>query len=577
VNGRESPARADFAPGACEPGDTRQCTETLGRHNGVLSCFVGVQHCEDGSFGPCQDGVLETVSVTLPSEASDLSLSSLSMPSECVNNPCNPFCQEYVEIPDAGGLVNSYELGPSFSATWQAGNLDDFPPGLVSKGFDEPCESGFDCQFDHRCHNPVTGSSCAHEKCETGAALNASCDSCVADVCAVDSSCCSGAWTDTCVALVESVCTTSCQALGSAGSCEPWQLGASDESCSGIDLTAQPVCDDGIPVCNRGNSTAPAGVRLIHFPGNSMQYPQCNPGQTHPQMRECFTTEAIGPGECITVTGCTGLNGNREIMVNPPDPAGASVLYHLSECSCRNNWSLRSNNVDCETPSCEDVSHTQTAATGCEFELPPSAVHAPSLLEVTLEQPATSPASLPLSRAQGAADCDATHYTVTQLGATTTVSLCPAACTALTNASGASLEVNLPCAGPGYTANTFRESYHATCSSEQTSQWGFLAYDFTTPSDSSVTLRVRHGVDEAELSSASFEDLLTVNAASANEACPLSGPSPCPVDLFELLEGAPDAFAPYLELEFEVSPSSDASEAPLLSDWTVTYSCVDGL
>jgi hypothetical protein len=88
---------------------------------------------------------------------------------------------------------------------------------------------------------------------------------------------------------------------------------------------------------------------------------------------------------------------------------------------------------------------------------------------------------------------------------------------------------------------------------------------------------VRHGVDEAELSSASFEDLLTVNAASANEACPLSGPSPCPVDLFELLEGAPDAFAPYLELEFEVSPSSDASEAPLLSDWTVTYSCVDGL
>jgi hypothetical protein len=98
VNGRESPARADFAPGACEPGDTRQCTETLGRHNGVLSCFVGVQHCEDGSFGPCQDGVLETVSVTLPSEASDLSLSSLSMPSECVNNPCNPFCQEYVEI-----------------------------------------------------------------------------------------------------------------------------------------------------------------------------------------------------------------------------------------------------------------------------------------------------------------------------------------------------------------------------------------------------------------------------------------------------------------------------------------------
>jgi len=38
----------------CDPGDSRECKVTLGEHNGVSNCFVGVQTCEDdGSWSAC--------------------------------------------------------------------------------------------------------------------------------------------------------------------------------------------------------------------------------------------------------------------------------------------------------------------------------------------------------------------------------------------------------------------------------------------------------------------------------------------------------------------------------------------
>ena len=53
---------------------------------------------------------------------------------------------------------------------------------------------------------------CAHPVCVTGQALDRSCeDSCVADVCAVDSWCCNVEWDDICVDKVASVCGRTCQ------------------------------------------------------------------------------------------------------------------------------------------------------------------------------------------------------------------------------------------------------------------------------------------------------------------------------------------------------------------------------
>src|SRR5690606_12672740 len=127
-------------------------------------------------------------------------------------------------------------------------------------------------------------------------------------------------WTEECVDLAQSVCDVACSSNdedATAAVCVPWYPGETEASCAGIDLAVGVPCEQSIPVCNHGNTEAPAGIRLVHFPANSQQYPSCEPNLNHPNMAECFTQEPIAPGKCINVTGCPSLTGNREIMVNP--------------------------------------------------------------------------------------------------------------------------------------------------------------------------------------------------------------------------------------------------------------------
>lgn len=163
-------------------------------------------------------------------------------------------------------------------------------------------------------------------------------------------------WSQSCIEKVASVCDATCDTReppASTGQCVSWYPGEVDPSCGGVDLALGVPCDSNIPVCNHGTVEAPAGVRLVHFPANSGHYPSCTPNLGHPQMEECFTTSPIPPGECINVTHCPGLGGNREIMVNPEGAA------HVDECSCRDNWSLYSAG-ECGEPSCGGGSSVAT-------------------------------------------------------------------------------------------------------------------------------------------------------------------------------------------------------------------------
>ena len=38
---------------SCAEGETRTCKVVIGEHNGVQTCFVGVELCIDGAWGPC--------------------------------------------------------------------------------------------------------------------------------------------------------------------------------------------------------------------------------------------------------------------------------------------------------------------------------------------------------------------------------------------------------------------------------------------------------------------------------------------------------------------------------------------
>jgi hypothetical protein len=55
-----------------------------------------------------------------------------------------------------------------------------------------------------------TGCDCAHDICQQGAALTAACSPCVKAVCAADAYCCMNAWDGYCTSEVEKVCGIPC-------------------------------------------------------------------------------------------------------------------------------------------------------------------------------------------------------------------------------------------------------------------------------------------------------------------------------------------------------------------------------
>jgi hypothetical protein len=457
--------------GPCVEGTTRECHVTLGEHEGVLSCFDGVEHCTEGAWGPCGDGTIssrlappkpESAPVRAGGEPEIVVLNHTA--TGCINNPCDPSCQVFDEDPEAG--IKPDGTAPTFN--WQTGDLSSFPGGLVNKGLKEPCSQALDCQFNTHCSSPTSG-TCSHSKCAPGDPLYADCDACVTKICAADASCClvpyggscahdpciagvglksncstcvstvcskpglgyccqnSGTWdaacqaayatacpkvcaaptwSQSCVDKVYSVCGASCQTdppcshdkcyAGEAlnptcdpcvasicqqtgycctskwdnicvdkvktvcgvscptrGDCVPWLPKETDPKCPGVDLSLGVPCDGVLPVCNHGNTVAPGGIKIVHFPANSDQYPKCSPDLTHPQMVTCTTpaNATIQPGECINVTTCGLSTGNREVMINPP---GAT---HVNECFCENNWTLYSGQSGntCKPPSCSSV------------------------------------------------------------------------------------------------------------------------------------------------------------------------------------------------------------------------------
>jgi hypothetical protein len=119
---------------------------------------------------------------------------------------------------------------------------------------------------------------------------------------------------------------------------------------------------------------------------------------------------------------------------------------------------------------------------------------------------------------------------------------------------------------------TVRESYAAFCEGS-TVQWGFFTYRATTPGDSSIRMRMRTAPTEDGLQSALFIDLLTASTALGTSRCTVTGPAPCPIDLFEVLDGAPLVHHPLSELEVTFSPSSSDQRMPTVDDWQLDYSC----
>ncbi len=198
----------------CPEGATRDCSITLGEHAGVLTCLEGAQTCADGEWGPCA-GLQEMKRPAPPPAArrSNVFVKSLSSPVDCLNNPCDPSCQTFQEVP-----ATPVTSPPSnLVAPWNTGDFGGIPPALLTQGSTEPCSSGADCQFDQYCNNPSSG-TCSHSKCVPGGGLNSNCDPCVTQICAGNPGCCTTPIQGSCA---HDLCVTGTPLVGGATPCDP--------------------------------------------------------------------------------------------------------------------------------------------------------------------------------------------------------------------------------------------------------------------------------------------------------------------------------------------------------------------
>jgi len=172
-------------------------------------------------------------------------------------------------------------------------------------------------------------------------------------------------WGPECVELAPSVCGVACSdglGIGACAARVPTEL---DPACAGFDLSLGVTCDDAgsaqVPVCNHGQTTAPAGLRLTHVPIGELR-------RAAPDLSsavDCAVTEAIPPGRCVTVSGCPSLDEGRALIVNPPDGA-----QNTSECRTDDNWTIYQP-IACSPAVCESrvMTATQVRNRACTIDL----------------------------------------------------------------------------------------------------------------------------------------------------------------------------------------------------------------
>jgi hypothetical protein len=115
------------------------------------------------------------------------------------------------------------------------------------------------------------GGTCEHDLCETGVALDPTCDPCVAQVCAADSFCCEVEWDSVCVGQAEGICGLDCGGgpppveCGN-GACEFGEHCLScPEDCGTCPACPHDVCDEGVALPFGCNSCTPNVCKVDSF------------------------------------------------------------------------------------------------------------------------------------------------------------------------------------------------------------------------------------------------------------------------------------------------------------------------
>jgi hypothetical protein len=113
---------------------------------------------------------------------------------------------------DNDGDMKSDAADPGCLSDSDDDETDPATPPVCADGADNDGDMLVDYPADPGCLRASDDNEqqCAHDICQAGVALTASCDACVATICAVDPFCCSTSWDSLCVGEVASECGLTC-------------------------------------------------------------------------------------------------------------------------------------------------------------------------------------------------------------------------------------------------------------------------------------------------------------------------------------------------------------------------------
>jgi hypothetical protein len=177
---------------------------------------------------------------------------------------------------------------------------------------------------------PYAVGSCAHDPCVAGAKLGKSCDSCVSQICAQDSYCCSNKWDQQCINEVGSVCGQTCGG-GGGGGCAHDVCAVGGKLVASCSTCAGDVCAQDSYCCNTK-----------------------------------WDSQCVGEVPSICGQTCGGVGGGPDMAVGPdmstpgappPPPPGGGNLLHFAVFG------------DCRPPNLEGTNNYPSAIVGGIFSL----------------------------------------------------------------------------------------------------------------------------------------------------------------------------------------------------------------
>ena len=243
----------------------------------------------------------------------------------------HPLCEE-------GGAIDA-------SCHSCAATICQADPFCCTTAWDSICTGHVESICNESCEAPPT---CGHDICEEGEALDASCGDCAAQICAVDPFCCSSGWDSICVGEVQSVCGQSCSAPECAHPlCETGDpLDPACDSCAAQICAVDPYCCSGQwdRICTAQVETVCQGS--CEAPSPECEHAPCTTGgPLDPDCDECVESVCQADPFCCNVAWDQLCVNAADTSCGAQTPPQADILFIVdTSCSMTEEQSALSSN-----------------------------------------------------------------------------------------------------------------------------------------------------------------------------------------------------------------------------------------